>query len=208
MKKYILILLIISISIFIGFIFINFNNQSQYINIEKDNLMWNLYDMNVQIIQTNMSTITIASDTFEWDSFNELNISDEAYKKILNELLVKTRTWYLTLEYDKRYYTDTNYAKKYRNNESIKKEELHNLKNTLKNNHIENFKYYKDIELNIEKDNKEKFLNKIDEIIDYNNKYYINNPKNYNEFIYNEIVETEIIKNISEFLKSEYNRLK
>ncbi len=208
MKKFISILSITFISLIIGTIFIIDIRQNHYIDIKNDNLMWNLYDINIQEINDNMNPIMEPNDEFKWFSLKDIASEDEEYEKLLNEISKRVTTCYFNFENDGSNYTDNNYAKKFRDSYRISKDDLNNLKYFSKYYCTDVFKYYKDIELDIEKNNEDRFLNKIDEVLNFENKYLIKYPKNYNDFIYNEIIETEILKNISEFLNDEYYRLK
>ena len=110
----------------------------------------------------------------------------------------------MSLEDDNELFTNSNYAKKYRTSDKISKDELNFLKtNRMENRCIDKFKAYKDIEINTKEENKERLLNKINYVLDFSEKYFIKESNSYNEFIYNEIVETEILKELSNFLVEE-----
>lgn len=208
MKKIISIISLIVVTILIGVLFIADVKKNQDINIENDNLMWNLYDINIQEIKQNMDLIMESNSEFKWHSLKDINTKDKEYEKLLNEISKKVTNCYYNFENDGSSYTDNNYAKKYRNSKSISKEEINTLKYLSTYNCANSFKYYKEVELNINIENKEILINKIDEVLEFEDKYLIKKPKNYNEFLYNEIVETEILKNMSKFLSDEYYRLK
>lgn len=198
---------LIVVALLIGVLFVNDVRQNKYVNIESDNLMWNLYDINVKEINKNMDSIMVPNNEFKWGSLKDVNTKDKEYEKVLNEIAKKVTTYYYNFEKDGSNYTDNNYAKKYRNSKKISSEEIDTLKNLSEFNCAESFNSYKDVELNINSNNKDRLLNKIDEVLEYEDKYLIKNPENYNEFVYNEIIETEILKNMSKFLNDEYNRL-
>lgn len=208
MKKIISIISLIVVTILIGVLFIADVKKNQDINIENDNLMWNLYDINIQEIKQNMDLIMESNSEFKWHSLKDINTKDKEYEKLLNEISKKVTNCYYNFENDGSSYTDNNYTKKYRNSKSISKEEINTLKDLSTYNCANSFKYYKEVELNINIENKEILINKIDEVLEFEDKYLIKKPKNYNEFLYNEIVETEILKNMSKFLSDEYYRLK
>jgi len=201
MKKTITIGIILIFSIAIGVLFFIESKQNNYIDIKNDNLLWNLYDINIKKIEDNMNFIAEGNDTFKWYKIKEINNNDDEYNKILNEIFINIRICYMSLEDDNELFTNSNYAKKYRTSDKISKDELNFLKtNRMENRCIDKFKAYKDIEINTKEENKERLLNKINYVLDFSEKYFIKESNSYNEFIYNEIVETEILKELSNFL--------
>lgn len=151
-----------------------------------------------------MNFIAEGNDTFKWYKIKEINNNDDEYNKILNEIFINIRICYMSLEDDNELFTNSNYAKKYRTSDKISKDELNFLKtNRMENRCIDKFKAYKDIEINTKEENKERLLNKINYVLDFSEKYFIKESNSYNEFIYNEIVETEILKELSNFLVEE-----
>lgn len=204
MKKTITIGIILIFSIAIGVLFFIESKQNNYIDIKNDNLLWNLYDINIKKIEDNMNFIAEGNDTFKWYKIKEINNNDDEYNKILNEIFINIRICYMSLEDDNELFTNSNYAKKYRTSDKISKDELNFLKtNRMENRCIDKFKAYKDIEINTKEENKERLLNKINYVLDFSEKYFIKESNSYNEFIYNEIVETEILKELSNFLVEE-----
>lgn len=204
MKRTITIGIILIFSIAIGVLFFIESKQNNYIDIKNDNLLWNLYDINIKKIEDNMNFIAEGNDTFKWYKIKEINNNDDEYNKILNEIFINIRICYMSLEDDNELFTNSNYAKKYRTSDKISKDELNFLKtNRMENRCIDKFKAYKDIEINTKEENKERLLNKINYVLDFSEKYFIKESNSYNEFIYNEIVETEILKELSNFLVEE-----
>lgn len=211
MKKILFGSIFIIIAIIIGIIFIEDIKQNQNINIEKINTMWNLYDINIKKIKDNMSEITESNDTFDWWKLKNIKTEDVLYKHTLDSLVKDVRMCFLVLEDNNELYTDSNYVKKFKNSNIISKDEIIFLKekrNDIENSCIEKLKLYKDIDISTEQENEQIFLNEIENNINFGNKYFIKDKTEYYDYVYNEIIETQILSDISEFLTKEYNRLK
>ena len=211
MKKSILITIITII--FVGFFFIYGIKPNSNINIKDINNLWNIYDINIKKINDYIAPIADANDTFEWYNLKTLNTSDKEYEEYLNSLLILVRNDYINLENPNNIYTEQNLLTKYRNKNYILNSELEILNNNYdlnhkKNSYISKLKYYKEIELNITSQNKNNLLSMIDDSLAFTEKYFIENPQSYSDYLYNQIIETEVLLKISEFINTEYNRLK
>lgn len=212
MKKKILLIIIIFLICFVLCFILNVKHKN-HIDIKDDNKLWYIYDINIQTIEQNISTIADPNDTFEWYKLKNLNTEDTNYQKYLNSLLVNVRQCYIDLENPNNIYTTPNLLKKYRNKNELSLDELNILKDkhsfsNIKNSCIDNFLIYKDLKLNIDKDNEENLLDLVDDVLDFSEKYFIKSPQSYSDLIYNEIIETTILIKVSEFLNDEYYRLK
>lgn len=211
MKK--LILITIITIIFVGFFFIYGIKPNSNINIKEINNLWNIYDINIKKINDYIAPIADANDTFKWYNLKTLNTSDKEYEEYLNSLLVLVRNDYINLENPNNIYTESNLLTKYRNKNYILNSELEILNDNYDLNHkkksyISKLKYYKEIELNITSQNKNNLLSMIDDSLAFTEKYFIENPQSYSDYLYNQIIETEVLLKISEFINTEYNRLK
>ena len=211
MKK--LILITIITIIFVGFFFIYGIKPNSNINIKEINNLWNIYDINIKKINDYIAPIADANDTFKWYNLKTLNTSDKEYEEYLNSLLILVRNNYINLENPNNIYTEPNLLTKYRNKNYILNSELEILNdnydlNHKKNSYISKLKYYKEIELNITSQNKNNLLSIIDDSLAFTEKYFIESPQSYSDYLYNQIIETEVLLKISEFINTEYNRLK
>ena len=211
MKK--LILITIITIIFVGFFFIYGIKPNNNINIKEINNLWNIYDINIKKINDYIAPIADANDTFKWYNLKTLNTSDKEYEEYLNSLLILVRNDYINLENPNNIYTESNLLTKYRNKNYILNSELEILNDNYDLNHkkksyISKLKYYKEIELNITSQNKDNLLSIIDDSLAFTEKYFIENPQSYSDYLYNQIIETEVLLRISEFVNTEYNRLK
>lgn len=211
MKKSILITIITII--FVGFFFIYGIKPNSNINIKEINNLWNIYDINIKKINDYIAPIADANDTFKWYNLKTLNTSDKEYEEYLNSLLILVRNDYINLENPNNIYTESNLLTKYRNKNYILNSELEILNDNYDLNHkkksyISKLKYYKEIELNITSQNKNNLLSMIDDSLAFTEKYFIENPQSYSDYLYNQIIETEVLLRISEFVNTEYNRLK
>lgn len=211
MKK--LILITIITIIFVGFFFIYGIKPNSNINIKEINNLWNIYDINIKKINDYIAPIADANDTFKWYNLKTLNTSDKEYEEYLNSLLILVRNDYINLENPNNIYTESNLLTKYRNKNYILNSELEILNDNYDLNHkkksyISKLKYYKEIELNITSQNKNNLLSMIDDSLAFTEKYFIENPQSYSDYLYNQIIETEVLLKISEFINTEYNRLK
>ena len=211
MKK--LILITIITIIFVGFFFIYGIKPNSNINIKEINNLWNIYDINIKKINDYIAPIADANDTFKWYNLKTLNTSDKEYEEYLNSLLILVRNDYINLENPNNIYTELNLLTKYRNKNYILNSELEILNDNYDLNHkkksyISKVKYYKEIELNITSQNKNNLLSMIDDSLAFTEKYFIENPQSYSDYLYNQIIETEVLLKISEFINTEYNRLK
>lgn len=211
MKK--LILITIITIIFVGFFFIYGIKPNSNINIKEINNLWNIYDINIKKINDYIAPIADANDTFKWYNLKTLNTSDKEYEEYLNSLLILVRNDYINLENPNNIYTELNLLTKYRNKNYILNSELEILTDNYDLNHkkksyISKLKYYKEIELNITSQNKNNLLSMIDDSLAFTEKYFIENPQSYSDYLYNQIIETEVLLKISEFINTEYNRLK
>lgn len=211
MKKSILITIITTI--FVGFFFIYGIKPNSNINIKEINNLWNIYDINIKKINDYIAPIADANDKFEWYNLKTLNTSDKEYEEYLNSLLILVRNDYINLENPNNIYTEPNLLTKYRNKNYILNSELEILNDNYDLNHkkksyISKLKYYKEIELNITSQNKNNLLSIIDDSLAFTEKYFIENPQSYSDYLYNQIIETEVLLRISEFINTEYNRLK
>lgn len=211
MKK--LILITIITIIFVGFFFIYGIKPNSNINIKEINNLWNIYDINIKKINDYIAPIADANNTFKWYNLKTLNTSDKEYEEYLNSLLILVRNDYINLENPNNIYTESNLLTKYRNKNYILNSELEILNDNYELNHkkksyISKLKYYKEIELNITSQNKNNLLSMIDDSLAFTEKYFIENPQSYSDYLYNQIIETEVLLRISEFINTEYNRLK
>lgn len=173
--------------------------------------MWNLYDININEIKENMNEITESNDTFDWWKLKNIKTEDILYKDTLDSLVKDIRMCFLELEDNNELYTDSNYAKKFKNSNTISKNELIILKekrNDIENTCIDRLKLYKNIDISTNQENEQIFLNEIENNVNFGNKHFIKDKTEYYDYVYNEIIETQILSDISEFLLKEYNRLK
>lgn len=206
-------LIVFITSLFIGFCFINDVKQNNYINIKDDNELWRIYDINIQEIENNMSPIADSNDTFEWYNLKKLSTDDKNYEKYLNSLFISVNQCYVDLENPNNIYTEPNSVKKYRNKDEILINELNDLKidnsfSDIKSSCIEKFQIYENIKIDSNDENKKYLLDMISDVLDLSENYFIEDPQDYSDYVYNQIIETEILVKVSSFLNNEYYRLK
>lgn len=208
MKKIGLVVVTLVLAVFVGILFIVDIKEKEYIDISDSKKLWNLYEINVKEIKKNMDPIAVPNNQFEWFSLVEFDTDDEGYYKMLSDLFFQIRIRYEVLEDDNKFYTDSNIIKKYKDRDKITKEEFNLIQfHAFKDSCADKYKYYKDRGFNADEENKERFMEKVDEALEIRDKYYIEEPKTYSEYLYNVILDTEILKNMSKFINEECYRL-
>ena len=215
MKKTILIILgiifLISIS---SLITISIHKNDNYkIDIQQTNESWLNIDNNLKIMKKNMDSITESNENFNWWQLKDFDIEDDNYERILNNLVTTVRRCYLEYTDDGTNYTDSNPIRKFRDKKYITKKELEKLNfdmnNELNHGAISNFNNYSEHLIGLQQELADKVLNKINTILLIESTNLFQNEKaNYNELLLRKSMEIELVKEISDFLVDEYNRLK
>lgn len=206
-RKNVIIILGLIIALVLSiFIIIKKNNK---INIELVNKDWKIIDNGLKNIKNNMDSITSPNDSFDWWELKDFNIDDEIYKNSLNSLVTDVRMCYMYHNYDSIYTAGVEF-RKFRDKKEITSKELENLNFYLSNySCLDNIYTYNLIEISDNKENADRFMSKINDVVTlYNSNIFQNKNASYSELLTRLIVEIEIAEDLSEFLKLEYERLK
>ena len=205
-KKIIIIVLLIAILGISIAIIVNINSK---INIETANKNWQIVDNSLKNIKNNMDDITSPNENFEWWELKDFNIDDGDYKSALNSLVADVRMCYMHHNYDSIYTAGVEF-RKFRNKKEITTKELENLNFHLANySCLDNLEEYQTILISKDKENSDRFLRKIDDVVlVYNSYFFHNNNAAYDELLTRLIIEIKIAEDLSEFIKTEYERLK
>lgn len=208
---------IIIVSVVILIVISNFISISIYKNAKTDiqltNQSWDSYDNSINIIKNNMDSITEPNENFTWWELKSFDIEDNEYEKTLNLLVADVRMCYLEYTDDGTLYTNTNPIRKFRNKQNITAKELKKLNfdmyNESRTGCLKNFDRYNGILISNDEKLRNKVLNKINDLLIIKSTELFNSQSaSYNELLLRKTMEVQSIKNISDFLVGEYNRLK
>lgn len=211
MKKKIIISLLLVVGLILSsYLSITiYKNYDRKINIELANKDWKIVDNSLENIKNTMDSITSPNENFEWWELKDFNIDDETYKNSLNSLVADVRMCYSYHNYDS-IYTDGVEFRKFRNKKEITTKELEKLNFYLSNySCLDKIYTYNLIKISDNKENSNKFISKISDVVSlYNSNIFQNKNASYNELLTRLIIEVKIAEDLSEFLKTEYERLK
>lgn len=206
MKKNVLIIMILSVLI----VCLIFSFKEKTYNISSSNGLWYIYDSNLENIENNMNEITESNDEFLWYVLLDFNIEDTEYKDMLNALVARIRMSYYELTQNKDFYTNSNAILNYRDKDNITEKELKILTDAMSRDqemsllkNLSNFKISDDEEVS----EKFKKMVLIYDDVSKNRLFTKDNPT-YEELLSRKIIETNILKDLSDFLVMEYYRLK
>jgi len=209
-KKIIICLLLVVGLILSSYLSITiYKNYDRKINIELANKDWKIIDNSLENIKNNMGPITNPDANFIWWELKDFDIDDEIYKQSLNSLVADVRNCYLYHNHDSIYTSAIEY-KKYRDKKEITSKELENLNfNLTYASCLDNFDEYQTILIANNEQNTNRFMSKINVINSiYNSNIFQNKNASYNELLTRLIIEIKITEDLSEFIKTEYERLK
>lgn len=209
-KKIIISLLVVVVLILSSYLSITiYKNYDRKIDIELANKDWEIVDNSLKNIKNNMDSITSPNENFEWWELKDFNIDDETYKNSLNSLVANVRMCYLYHNHDSIYTTGVEF-RKFRNKKEITSKELENLNFYLSNySCLDNLDKYQTILISNNKENANKFISKTNDVVSlYNSNIFKNKNASYSELLTRLIIEIKIAEDLSEFIKTEYERLK
>lgn len=209
-KKAIISLLVVGGLILSSYLSITiYKNYDRNINIEVANKDWKIIDNSLKNIKNNMDSITSPNENFEWWELKDFNIDDETYKNSLNSLVTDVRMCYMHHNHDSIYTPGVEF-REFRTKKEITTKELENLNFYLSNySCLDKIYTYNLIKISDNKENTNKFISKINDVVSlYNSNIFQNKNASYNELLTRLIIEVEIAEDLSEFLKTEYERLK
>ena len=213
MKKE-LVLIISGFIIGLGVILI-----SQFYKVNKSekiltiNELFTIYDQNIQDIKNNMEMITESNEDFDWWILKDFNIEDKDYETSLNSLVADVRMAYLEYTDEEQMYTNSNPIRKYREKEYITKKQLEKLnldmKEEMLSGNINRFNKYSTLLISKDEELRNIFLNQTEKITKMKQlSIFTNTNSTYSELLFKKIIEVSYVKDVSEFLIKEYNRLK
>lgn len=192
-------------------LYISNNPSKTSYDISNTKDAWKLYDQSLNNIKNNMDSITIGNENFYWWELKDFDIEDKEYKQILNNLVADIRMYYLELTDDGTLYTNTNPIRKYRNKNTISKEELEKLvfdmTNESKTGRLHTFNNYSTLLISSDENNRNDVLDKTSKFNILNNTDFSKNVS-YNELLNRKVIEVLLLEDLSEFIESEYYRLK
>ena len=213
MKKE-LVLIISGFIIGLGVILISqFYKDNKSENILTINELFTIYDQNIQDIKNNMEMITESNEDFDWWILKDFNIEDKDYETSLNSLVADVRMAYLEYTDEEQMYTNSNPIRKYREKEYITKKQLEKLnldmKEEMLSGNINRFNKYSTLLISKDEELRNIFLNQTEKITKMKQlSIFKNTNSTYSELLFKKIIEVSYVKDISEFLIKEYNRLK
>ncbi len=213
MKKE-LVLIISGFIIGLGVILISqFYKDNKSEKILTINELFTIYDQNIQDIKNNMEMITESNEDFDWWILKDFNIEDKDYETSLNSLVADVRMAYLEYTDEEQMYTNSNPIRKYREKEYITKKQLEKLnldmKEEMLSGNINRFNKYSTLLISKDEELRNIFLNQTEKITKMKQlSIFTNTNSTYSELLFKKIIEVSYVKDISEFLIKEYNRLK
>ena len=176
--------------------------------IKNDNSLWQMYDANIKRIKENMGAITEPNENFTWWKLKDFDIDDDDYERTLNFLVSDMRSCYLEFTDDGTLYTNSNDIVNYRYEKSISQKELTSLRYNTKYEWCpQYFDRYSSIKLSNSADLTSKVLDKINPLIDLKWTYEVESAS-YEDMLERKVRETTLLKDLSDYLKTEYERLK
>lgn len=197
MKKKMFILFLIVILVFLFGYICNICRNIEF--IEKYNYKWDIYDYNMRKVEDIMNSISKDSEMRRWYYISVDNEYDHAY----GEIHYRIRECYLSLEDDGQLYTDTNSLRKYRDSKYVFSDDLFGANDSIKScllmfNGLDGLQLSKD------------------EVVDSTIKEKVTEFNNYNElvkckqctyedFLNQEVLLSESLKDLAEWLKYEIN---
>lgn len=213
MKKE-LVLIISGFIIGLGVILISqFYKDNKSEKILTINELFTIYDQNIQDIKNNMEMITESNEDFDWWILKDFNIEDKDYETSQNSLVADVRMAYLEYTDEEQMYTNSNPIRKYREKEYITKKQLEKLnldmKEEMLSGNINRFNKYSTLLISKDEELRNIFLNQTEKITKMKQlSIFTNTNSTYSELLFKKIIEVSYVKDISEFLIKEYNRLK
>ena len=213
MKKE-LVLIISGFIIGLGVILISqFYKDNKSEKILTINELFTIYDQNIQDIKNNMEMITESNEDFDWWILKDFNIEDKDYETSLNSLVADVRMAYLEYTDEEQMYTNSNPIRKYREKEYITKKQLEKLnldmKEEMLSGNINRFNKYSTLLISKDEELRNIFLNQTEKITKMKQlSIFTNTNSTYSELLFKKIIEVSHVKDVSEFLIKEYNRLK
>lgn len=213
MKKE-LVLIISGFIIGLGVILISqFYKDNKSEKILTINELFTIYDQNIQDIKNNMEMITESNEDFDWWILKDFNIEDKDYETSLNSLVADVRMAYLEYTDEEQMYTNSNPIRKYREKEYITKKQLEKLnldmKEEMLSGNINRFNKYSTLLISKDEELRNIFLNQTEKITKMKQlSIFKNTNSTYSELLFKKIIEVSYVKDVSEFLIKEYNRLK
>lgn len=213
MKKE-LVLIISGFIIGLGVILISqFYKDNKSEKILTINELFTIYDQNIQDIKNNMEMITESNEDFDWWILKDFNIEDKDYETSLNSLVADVRMAYLEYTDEEQMYTNSNPIRKYREKEYITKKQLEKLnldmKEEMLSGNINRFNKYSTLLISKDEELRNIFLNQTEKITKMKQLSILTNTNStYSELLFKKIIEVSYVKDVSEFLIKEYNRLK
>ena len=162
-----------------------------------------------------MDSITESNEDFYWWKLKDFDIEDDDYEGTLNYLVSSIRMCYIGYVDDERYdYSNTdNVISNFKNEKIITKKQLKKLNEDMyREKHNGCLTRIEGVPILLIS-NDENLRNKVLDKVNYiktikNSSFFENNEASYNELLLRKALEIHLIKDLSDFLKEEYNNLK
>lgn len=207
-RKY-LILVISAIAILLVILLLYKVINKDTIMINKNNSLWTVYDDNLISIKNNMTEITYDNEEFFWWELSDFSIEDVDYQRFLNDLVKDIRMCYLELT-DFVNYTEPNIIVEYRNKQKITKKELNNIISKMKSETcISRFYGYSSFLISSDEErtnNAEIQLNNLKRL--HFDSFFNSTNISYDDLLFYKTLQVSYLNNLSNWLKSEYYKLK
>lgn len=210
-KGIIVVIILIGISSFISIsIYKNYNYK---IDIQQTNEIWTSIDSNLESIKNNMDLITESNEDFTWWRLKDFTIDDKEYQNTLNNLVSNIRMCYIGYVDNEKYPNHYNAISDFKNKSIITKKQLNKLNEDMymetATGCLVRFDGISNLLISNDETLRNRVLNKINYIVDIkNSNIFRNKEASYNELLFRKSFEVHLIKDLSDFLKEEYTRLK
>jgi len=200
----VLVLFLLFLILFLIIFFYKINSNE---NIDSTSKLWISYDLSVSQLKNNLDIVMdYSADDLTCGNLKGISFKDGSYENALNNLgCYITLYYYNLIEYDENYH---NYLIKYKDKQSISKNDFISLKHDLKND-TTFYSYLKNIlNFKIDDDKSAENLNNIVSLfLDKFDVSFYDNCKNYTELFSLKISELSLVTYMSYWLKNEYFNL-
>ena len=210
-KVIIVAIILIGISSFISIsIYKNYNYK---IDIQQTNESWTSIDNNLESIKNNMDLITESNEDFTWWRLKDFTIDDKEYQNTLNNLVSNIRMCYIGYVDNEKYPNHYNAINDFKNKSIITKKQLNKLNEDMymetATGCLARFDGISNLLISNDETLRNRVLNEINYIVYIkNSNIFRNKEASYNELLFRKSFEVHLIKDLSDFLKEEYTRLK
>ncbi len=203
------LLVIIFAIVAIVSIVINIKDNSKQ-SIINNEYLWKIYDSNLEVIKNNMDEIAVDDNNIKWFSLKKVNCKDEDYVSQLNSLTADIRLFYQSYTGTSDYTVDVyKLLSPFKNENTITLKELEELKWSINREGVlKRFKNYDNLLISEDNTRRERFISEIHKITDYMKNTEFDDNTTFNDILIYKVYETQLVRDISNWLYQEYYSLK